>query len=84
MALQLDNLVEYWGDKQLAPMLFVNAQQRIVWHNRWAKWLFQSSLGNKDLRQLPAGKELAALLPGQKIQRLLADQDCHRRPGFGC
>lgn len=60
MALQLDNLVEYWGDKQLAPMLFVNAQQRIVWHNRWAKWLFQSSLGNKDLRQLPAGKELAA------------------------
>lgn len=57
--LDLDNLVEYWGNKQLTPMLLIDEDCNISWHNRWAAWLFKTELSNKNLRQLPTGDRLA-------------------------
>lgn len=52
-------MVEYWGNKQLTPMLLVNGANQITWRNQWADWLFRIDLGNNDLRHLPAGDVLA-------------------------
>lgn len=64
MALELDKLVEFWGDKQMTPMLLVAEDNQVAWFNRWATWLFQVNLKNKDLRQLPAGDKLAEYAAG--------------------
>lgn len=59
MVLELDKLVDFWGDKQLTPMLLIDEEDNIVWSNRWATWLFQVNLKEKNLRQLPTGERLA-------------------------
>lgn len=59
MVLELDNLIEYWGNKQLTPMLLVDERNHISWCNRWAGWLFRLNPRNNNLRQLPAGNILA-------------------------
>ncbi|MGI6366397.1 MAG: hypothetical protein ACOX2G_11875 [Bacillota bacterium] len=59
MLLELDKLVEFWGDKQMTPMLLIDEEDNIEWCNRWAVWLFQVNLKKKNLRQLPAGERLA-------------------------
>lgn len=55
----MDALIEYWGNKQITPMLLVDDKDQITWRNSWADWLFQNNLRSNDLRQLPAGAILA-------------------------
>lgn len=57
--MELDQLIEYWGNKQLTPMLLVDDNNQITWRNPWADWLFRIDLGINHLRQLPAGDVLA-------------------------
>lgn len=48
MLLELDKLVEFWGDKQMTPMLLIDEEDNIEWCNRWAVWLFQVNLKKKE------------------------------------
>lgn len=64
MVLELDALVGSWGDKQMTPILLVDDNNNIAWFNRWAIWLFQVNLKNKNLRQLSAGKRIAEYAAG--------------------
>ena len=55
----MDKLIDYWGNKQLTPMVLVDENDVVTWRNRWADWLFRDDISNNHLQQLPAGKELA-------------------------
>jgi hypothetical protein len=55
MTLELDNLIDYWGNKQLTPMVLLDENDVVTWRNKWADWLFKFDISNSNLKQLSAG-----------------------------
>ncbi|MTI95122.1 MAG: HAMP domain-containing histidine kinase [Firmicutes bacterium] len=56
MTLELPiDLIEYWGTHKQTPMLLLDFNNIIIWHNKWSAWLFEQPLQEVNIRQLQSG-----------------------------
>jgi nitrogen-specific signal transduction histidine kinase len=69
MALEIPaNLGDLWLKSQKVPMLAVDQDGQIIWHNQWCTWLYGISLEKLKVTDLPNGHTLAAHISAVRSQ----------------